>query len=489
MTVCERGDGNRRKTIVALLGILLLAAVLRLGGLASESLWYDEAYSVWVARHDLAWQIAMSIERIYPPTYYLLLHIWMFLGDSEFVVRALSAVLGIVSVALIYILGQALFDSETGLVGAFLLAIAPLHIWYSQEARMYILVALLLSVGNWALWRAVHASERRYWALYAVTIGLAFSAHYHAVFILTAHNLYMIARSLIRGKWCEWRPWLVTQGAALALAAVGLAGIFSEEATLWWGELTKRYSVSWVDLIRTAAEFTYGLTFTGGRIAYWGGLALTGACCMVALVSARHRGAISGADWPVDEGTVYCLFLAVVPVLAVWVVSLWKSFYVLRYLFPFMPPYLLLVARGARLLRSPFLQAFALIAMVVLLATPLINIYILPQKEDWRAAVAYVSEREEPGDWIYFVDYSLWIPFDYYYQGRAHESGLSRWVTDYERIGQQADEMAADASRVWLVQSHLDKYAVEEYLLRDPRFLPVERVEFLGIRVVLFEVL
>lgn len=489
MITSERSEGNRRKVIIALFSILLLATALRFGGLTAESLWYDEAYSVWVSRHDLAWQIAMSIERIYPPTYYVLLHIWMFLGESEFVVRSLSALLGVVSIALMYILGQAMFDSETGLVGAFLLAIAPLHIWYSQEARMYILAALLLLVGNWALWRAVHGGGGHYWAFYAVAGALAFSTHYHTVFILAAHNLYLIVRSLVCGKWREWPPWLATQGAALALAAVGLAGIFSEETALWWGELTKRYNVSWVDLIRTAAEFTYGLTFSGGRLLYWGGLALTGTCCLVALVSGRRRGASSVANWPVDEGTVYCLFLAGVPILAVWVVSLWKSFYVLRYLFPFMPPYLLLVARGARLLRPLLLRGLALAVLVVVLAASLINIYAVQQKEDWRAAVAHVAGREEPGDWIYLVDYSLWIPFDYYYRGGAHQSGLSRWVTDRERIAQQADEMAADATRVWLVQSHLDTYAVEEYLLRDQRFLQVESAEFLGIRVVLFEVL
>src|SRR5207237_10048583 len=79
--------------------------------------------------------------------YYAILHLWMRLGDSEFVVRALSALMGIATIPTLYALGTRLFGRRTGLIASTLLALNAFHIQWSQEARAYSLTVLLVSLS------------------------------------------------------------------------------------------------------------------------------------------------------------------------------------------------------------------------------------------------------------------------------------------------------------------------------------------------------
>jgi mannosyltransferase len=123
--------------------ILLLALGLRLYRLSAQSLWNDEGTSVAVAQRDLPTIARDAAADIHPPLYYWLLHGWIKLaGTSEAGVRSLSALLGVGLVALVYALGRLLAGRWAGLAAAFLAAINPFQVYYSQEARMYMLLAV-----------------------------------------------------------------------------------------------------------------------------------------------------------------------------------------------------------------------------------------------------------------------------------------------------------------------------------------------------------
>jgi mannosyltransferase len=135
----------------ALFLTLLLATGLRFYRLAGQSLWSDEGNSVALARASLAEITARTALDIHPPLYYWLLHGWMqVFGDSEVAVRSLSAVAGVLLVALIYRLGARLFGAWPGLLAAFIAALSPFQVYYAQEARMYALLTLLGAVAVWA---------------------------------------------------------------------------------------------------------------------------------------------------------------------------------------------------------------------------------------------------------------------------------------------------------------------------------------------------
>lgn len=123
--------------------IVALALGLRLWRLDSQSLWADEGNSASLALRSWADISLAAAADIHPPLYYWLLNLWVELfGSSENGLRSLSVIASVATVGLTYDLGRRLFGRVAGLLAAFLLALAPFHIYYAQEARMYALLTL-----------------------------------------------------------------------------------------------------------------------------------------------------------------------------------------------------------------------------------------------------------------------------------------------------------------------------------------------------------
>jgi len=348
-----------QKANLVLLLVLALAAGLRLYGLAAESFWFDEAYSVWVARHSVAWHIALSTQRIFPPLYYLCLHFWLRLGGSEFAVRALSVLIGLSSIIAIYALAWHLFSKRVALLSAFLLAISPLHIWYSQEARMYILVAALGLYSALFMLLALREGKRWQWLAYVLTTALVMNAHYFAIFLVPFQNAYAIywwlRKQARQNNWRPWaspwvRRWVLSQVVIGLLSVVGLAGIFSSESGYWWGLLdTWHGAPGLADLLGLMFSFSLGTTVQG-RLLYWGGLLVFGLCILGNLLVfvPGHSSRSSARDLQAGserDGLLFVLLYLLMPLGTVFAFSQFRSFWVLRYIFPFLPPYCILVGR------------------------------------------------------------------------------------------------------------------------------------------------
>ena len=122
--------------------IVLLALILRLISL-NQSLWLDEATSALVAR-DYSWNLIFGQflpGDFHPPLYYMLLKIWgLFFGTSEIALRSLSVVAGVATVYLVYKIVNAT-------TAALLLATSGLHIYFSQEVRMYQLASFFVALA------------------------------------------------------------------------------------------------------------------------------------------------------------------------------------------------------------------------------------------------------------------------------------------------------------------------------------------------------
>jgi 4-amino-4-deoxy-L-arabinose transferase-like glycosyltransferase len=492
-----------------LLLILLLGVGLRLYSLASESFWFDETYSVWVARHSVGWQLGQSLQRIFPPLYYTLLHFWLALGDSEFVVRLLSVFIGVSSIVGIYVLVKRLFDARTGLISALLLAISPLHIWYSQEARMYILVAALGIASAYLMLLALREGKPRQWLAYVLSTALAMNAHYFAVFLVPFQNLYVLyllwpvfrrvpGRTPARPG--VWKPWLMSQVVIGLLSVVGLAGVFSTETTYWWGLLdTWHGAPTWRDGVSTLFSFSLGTTVQG-RFLYVGGLLLFGFCAAWSLVAAPASAAPTadgarmkaqdGLHWrlSLDDGLVFTLLYLLVPLGAVFAFSQFESFWVLRYIFPFLPAWCIIVARGISRMPGRVLGRLMLASILVASVWPIANAYRYEQKENWRGAVAYISAQERPEDVIVLVDEDIWIPFEHYYCGATRRVGFSRSLTEPSLLAARVGMLVPSYSRIWLVLSHTDNLALKEYL-KTSRYTRLESEKlFTQVQVDLFDV-
>ncbi len=129
---------------IALLGILVIGTWLRFRNLSADSIWLDEAESWRQSKGSLADLISATAEDNYPPLHNLLLFAFIKVSgtDTEWVLRARSALLGVANIVAIYWLGALIGGRIAGVLAAAILATSAFHIDYSQEARMYALLAL-----------------------------------------------------------------------------------------------------------------------------------------------------------------------------------------------------------------------------------------------------------------------------------------------------------------------------------------------------------
>ena len=155
---------RNRRIPWSLVCIVVIATVLRLAIIDRDALWLDEGYSWWDARQSFAslWSLVPQCDP-HPPLYFALLHAWIALfGDGTIAMRALSALLGIATVVVVYFAGSELDAARAesnGYVGIFgvanlaalLFALTPFQIYFSIEARPYALLcfgAALLTLGS-----------------------------------------------------------------------------------------------------------------------------------------------------------------------------------------------------------------------------------------------------------------------------------------------------------------------------------------------------
>ncbi len=252
--------------------VILLATAFRFYRLGTQSLWSDEGNSVSLAQAGFAEIAARTAFDIHPPFYYWLLKIWLTLfGNSEFAARSLSAMLGVLLVAIIYRLGARFFGPKAGAAAAFMAAISPFQVYYAQEARMYMLLAVLsaaavnyaLRITHYAL-KSPHSSFviRHLSFAYVVAAALGLYTHYAFPVMLAIINLTAIV-ALWKNKRQLWR-WLALQLIPLALY-------------LPWLPIAWRQLTTWPSLVVEASPAQIALTLlrqlslgpSGAAISNW----------------------------------------------------------------------------------------------------------------------------------------------------------------------------------------------------------------------------
>src|SRR6185295_17039198 len=113
---------------------------------------------------------------------------------GEFGLRSVSAMAGVATVPVAYLLGAELSSRRAGIVAAALVAVNPMLVWYSQEARAYALFALLTALSLLYFVRALDRGQRRDSVALGVVSALALATHYFAAFPIAAEALWLLRR-------------------------------------------------------------------------------------------------------------------------------------------------------------------------------------------------------------------------------------------------------------------------------------------------------
>jgi mannosyltransferase len=199
---------------------LCIAAALRFYHLGQDSLWSDEYATLRTAAGPF-WDIpaaALSRSAFEPPLYFWLLHGFLrFFGDSESSLRLLSALAGTLTIPVVWLLVEELTENHRiATLSAGLLALNPLHLWYSQEARPYALLVAFASAALFFLARAMRTGATSQWCGFAVCTTLAMLSHVVGILVPAIAWAWIILR---RGPVSLVRPLLIASLAVVVLTA------------------------------------------------------------------------------------------------------------------------------------------------------------------------------------------------------------------------------------------------------------------------------
>ena len=332
-------------------------------------------------------------ERI-PPLHYVALHAWVrVFGHAEASVRLPSALAGVASVFVLYLLTKRLFGVGAALVAALLLAVAPYQIEYAQEARAYTLLVLmsLLSCLLFVRLLDTNHAERRRDVTYVLASAAALYSHLYAVFTLAAQAVaYAMEWARSEKPLLGVRRWVVTQ--------VAIAALF-----LPWLPIAIRWARSvgsgfWV---RPMTLYDIWVTY----VAYAGGVSV-----LVVLLILVMLGLI--AQRSNRRGVALMLALGTLPVVVPVIVSiLTKPTFTPRYGIVAPAALYALAGCGVIALRNRIAQVVLTLALVALSIN---GLRAIPDKPDWRGLVAHIEREARPGDYIVMNPHRSTYVYDYY---------------------------------------------------------------------------
>lgn len=442
------------KNRLGLLILILIALGLRLTLLGQQSLWYDEGVTWMLSQMQLPALIEWTAADIQPPLYYLL--IWatdIIFGDSEWALRFPSAIFSILTVPLIYTLARRLFTpaslhryAAAPLLAAAMVTISPLMIYYSQEARMYMLLVFEATLAGYLLLKTITnyqlpiTKSSFYAALYALVAAAALYTHYFAAFLLMAHAIYALyvwwqqgfaKRLLIQllaafgGAVLLFIPWL-----SILLARLG------DDPSYWPGalklnEVTRKVLITFITGETVLEQTAWLLT----------PIYLALLCVSIALVLRNNyvtKKPIHPSSLILHPSSLFLLLWLFIPLLLILLLTYQSPKFNPRYTLLVWPAFALLTAAvlsqllatnrvprpASRALRithyAPRLifYIFSLFTLAIAIFS-LVNWFTPPPspfvKDDFRALAQFIRERKAPDETVLLSSGHLFPVFAYYY--------------------------------------------------------------------------
>lgn len=494
---------GERVAVGGVLGAVLVGAVLRARGVGSESLWTDECIQWEWSEGGLARCFAIWWGNLESPLSMVVSWAWarvaeVVVGGSaslEAVLRAPMLMAGVLTVGVVGVAAAAAYGRAAGIAAAWVAATSPIHVRYSQEARMYALTALLAAGLVWAIVRALRedARPRHAWMVGALACAVTL-AHYFAALV----PAFALAATAI--AWWRSRKAHLARLARAEMLGLAAAGIYVGAQALRvartgdtghsWLAMTARpdfselavalrsFAVGDLPSVVPVVSSPTGIDALAVRVGPW----LLAACLALGL-AARRR----------DEPPWLRLHLACIafgPPAALWLAAQFQPLYVFRYVLGVLPALTLLAVRG----RPAWLMA-ALAAPLVLtgaLVEPRYHRHL--EKPRVREAAAAFVAGCEAADGVVLARHDS-KPFEFYV-GRAGAAGIAgaavlaqaKQVVDGGDVGVEGARIArlrGRTARVFLLTTPSLPRAIERSVALEPKraalvfdggWLPVTRL-------------
>ena len=380
--------------------IILTAVIVRLYNITYQSIWIDEAFSIHHAEKSI-WYV-LSLNDSTPPLYYTILHLWIFLwGDSSLSVRILSAIFGVLSVYVIYLLASFMFNKRIGIYSSIITSLSPLHVYYSQEARAYSLLFLMSILSMYFYSRFIKDLKISSIIFYIISSVLLLYSHAYGIFIIIAQNIhYFLTNSFTLSR--KKRAWILTQVGILIFYLPWLLKL----------QFLPRDFNSWIPA-PNFIEFI-GLVYripSGQVLSSFGFVLMLIFTILIIRFRLHHQ-----------KNLLLLLLWIFVPVLIPFIFSLvFLHIFIHKYVLFVSFPVFIIAANSI----SNFSKRAKSLFLVLLIIFSLITIIIQSNtlnKDRWEEVSEFVVHNKKPNDKIVIIKSYETIPFLYYFDHDCFKS-------------------------------------------------------------------
>ncbi len=408
--------------IILLLVILIMSFFLRIYKLADKPVWYDEAVSIAHAEKPVPFYI-FSPRVNYKPVYFFLLKGWISaFGEDAFNLRLFSVIWGVLSVLLIYLLARLMFNRQTGIIAAFLLAISVFHIFHCQQIRQFSFITFLGILSVFLLFKFKENKNLFYLFMLGLVNILMINTHPYGFFIIIAELVFGVIQ--FKGKILF--SWGLAQIPLIFFIVLWFILPNKEHlnSMLWW--IPRLDGCSLIETFNTLSWGgpRYGLD----DILIWGGefelkysavirvFAYSSLVISVVYFVLLISGVMRKLSKDAHDKICFLLFWLLTPVLISFVLSLISktSIYSIKHLIITLPAFYILIARGLSLLGLKT-RSFILVIVVLFNMAPLGIMYNNYFLTDWKSGAEYLKSNIKDNEAVIISALHEIVPFYYYF--------------------------------------------------------------------------
>lgn len=473
--------------MIIVLGILFISVLVRVLVL-NQSLWLDEAISALAAKNNSFTGLVTQFIKAdnHPPFYYLILKAWAdVFGYSEVSVRLLSVIFGVATVFVVYKIAQllvkqalpstvhhSLFTKYFPYLSAFLMAILPLHVYYSQEVRMYVPAGFFASTLIYFFLKTFEKKVKPIsWVMFSLSLVFLIFTDYMPVFLLPILPVYAVLRKTDK-KWrssflLSWAPMLVVGLVWLPTFIIQIKGGGNLLTNLpnWklvaGGATIKQVALVWI-------KFILGRISLSNKAIYYSLILAVSIPFAVSLIKSFLK-----------KGFLIIKLWLIVPLVLGFIASfLFPAFIYFRYIFV-LPAFVLLLSYGILSLGDRLVRN-VLFALIVLFSLLNLSIYYLDSnqhREDWRKAVSFVEARVKPDEKVVFINPEPFAPYQWYANNMNNIVGLVPEIGSGDTaIKNETERLLSSAKGIYLFEYLKD--------LNDPDNASLSEIEQMGFRKV-----
>jgi uncharacterized membrane protein len=420
----DAGKANRDEHLARSSGLLiglivLIGMALRVYGISALDLWGDEAFSWMQADRSFANLLAATAQDNYPPLHNIILYFTMALfGDSEIALRAPSVLMGTLTIWVVYLAGEQMWDRRAGLIAAVLLACSPIHIWHSIEARMYALFCLASILYVWSSFSFLRSDSRRAMLACFLSGASLLYSHVFGSFVFIAVNAAVFANALFRTADVKVRllKWALVQFATgVAFLPWLIVLLEHAQSTTHAADI----GLSWIPFPTPGYLLQVALQLFGGPFVLGAWLVIVCIGLRASYFGTRGRAADRALDEPATEknriAVMLCAFCVIVPPLIAFCISVaFTPVVISRYLLSTLPVFFLLAGRFAS---RAFSDPRAVLAMIAATLLGVVAILPLIANSGWirpvKADIARFQRMRNAGDRVLYLGWD--VPLFRYY--------------------------------------------------------------------------